>query len=755
MSSVLLLLTAPAWRGSGVSFKKIRAALQAHGHQVTALVACAEVALELEKCPGEVVQLPISGSGWKTRRSIRAKWGNRQFDLVLTDSPRDVRIASLANLGPIVWRVNLPNRPVPADPWSRYLFRRVRHLVFQSHFIQKLTCDGAPWLKALPQSVIANGYDPELWRPDQAGAMTWREKMGISADTPLVVTVAALSREKAIPETLVFSRQLARLLPGMRHLVIGEGADRADLEAQAGPQVSFIGNLDAESTRDAMRAADLVTHFSRREVFPNVVAEAMALGAVVLGADTGGVAEVMGGAGVTINPDKPQDAAATAFELLQHPEQRQLIGQRARQRIVSQYPGQKMANAWAGLVEQLTSVSMGGSQRRSLLLSYDFPPISGGIARWMEGLVRSAPPGTILVSTGGKGSADERDFDQSLGSRVDRIAVPPDRLRTLQGLLRWGHRSVRLARDRQVKFAWANPFRPAGVVAWWTERKTALPYGIIFHGGDILSLREKLRKHAWKRRLHRAVIRRAAVLVVNSHWTAERARELLMQLDLPEHSSRIRVIHPGTDPDHWRASKEEVASFMARHQLPAGRWLVTVARLVAHKGIDTTIDLLATLAPEYPQLHYAIVGRGPARLALESRVRELALSGRVHFLDHLDDEELPSAYRMADLVMGLSREAGTEVEGFGITFLEAAASERAVVAGASGGTADAVIHGVTGLLVSPGSPAEAVAAVRQLLEDPERCARLGAAGAARVRDGFTWSRVVQEFESTARELGRK
>lgn len=390
--------------------------------------------------------------------------------------------------------------------------------------------------------------------------------------------------------------------------------------------------------------------------------------------------------------------------------------------------------------------------KHDLLFTYDFPPLGGGIARWMEELARGYPPGTLRVSTGTV--ADQDEVDAALPNPVDRLPLAAPRLKTLQGLLLWSRRATALARDPEARFAWCGNLRPATYPAKWAWERTGLPYGILVHGGDVLQLRHKLARSAMKRRTYRPMLDSAAVFVANSRWTADRTRSLLMDLGLDAAASRVRVVPLGTDPVRWAPDPEAAAAFRMRRKLPEGRWLLTVARLVPHKGIDTAIEVLSRLAEEMPDLRYAIIGRGAYEDRLRALAQELGVADRVHLLTDVGDAELPAAFAMADVYVGLSREAGLDVEGFGIALLEAAACGLPVVAGASGGIADAVADGETGVLVAPTDLHAATDAVRHLLVDRTLAARLGAAGRERVVARYTWSRVVGELRAIAEELGR-
>ncbi|MGH7521470.1 MAG: glycosyltransferase family 4 protein, partial [Gemmatimonadales bacterium] len=111
----------------------------------------------------------------------------------------------------------------------------------------------------------------------------------------------------------------------------------------------------------------------------------------------------------------------------------------------------------------------------------------------------------------------------------------------------------------------------------------------------------------------------------------------------------------------------------------------------------------------------------------------------------IPDADLPALYNAADLYVGASRRHELLVEGFGISLVEASACGLAVVGGRSGGVPDAVREGETGILVDPDDPAAVAAGVTELLSDPERRQRLGAAGRRAVETYYNWDRVVQEL----------
>ena len=385
-----------------------------------------------------------------------------------------------------------------------------------------------------------------------------------------------------------------------------------------------------------------------------------------------------------------------------------------------------------------------------LLLTYDFPPIGGGIARWMAELAKRYPAGSLVVSTGQNG--DSSDVDAGFPNRVDRLAIHARRLRTIQGLLLWSRRVAVLARSTDAEFIWCGNIKPAAYPARWTMERTGTPFGILLHGGDLLILQHQIHQSALKRKTAAALLSAAAVLVANSEWTRDRCLTLLGELEIDAPADLVRVVPLGADQTFFRPGID-TTEVRARYGLDAGRWLLSVARLTRHKGIDTALGALARLAGRHPDLRYAVVGTGEEREALEAEARELGVAERVRFLTDVPDRDLPALYNSADIYLGISRLMEQRVEGFGISLAEASACGIPVVAGRSGGIPAAVREGETGLLVDAESVEAVSQTVERLLGDAPLRARLGAAGRRAVETHYNWDRVTRDLVRIGRELG--
>jgi glycosyltransferase involved in cell wall biosynthesis len=223
-------------------------------------------------------------------------------------------------------------------------------------------------------------------------------------------------------------------------------------------------------------------------------------------------------------------------------------------------------------------------------------------------------------------------------------------------------------------------------------------------------------------------------LAVSSHV----ARRLAESLKIPDR--KIRVVHNGIDPAPFEQTPGAWAAADTKRE-PHQPTVVTLARLSPQKGIDT----LVTAAGLVPEAKFLVVGDGPERTALEAQAESLGISSRVSFLGHRRD--VPALLASADVFALPSL-----FEGLPLSVLEAMAAAKPVVASRIGGTDEAVVDGVTGILVPPSDPAALAQAIRTVLADPQLAARLGGAGRARVHEAFTTQAMVRGVEAVYDEL---
>jgi phosphatidylinositol alpha-1,6-mannosyltransferase len=172
----------------------------------------------------------------------------------------------------------------------------------------------------------------------------------------------------------------------------------------------------------------------------------------------------------------------------------------------------------------------------------------------------------------------------------------------------------------------------------------------------------------------------------------------------------------------------------------AGPRLLSVGRLIARKGFDTTLQAVAELRRRWPGLSWTVLGDGPERGRLLDARRRLGLDEcAVAFRGSCTTAELELAWSAAEVfVLPVREEKLGDTEGYGLVFLEAGVRGLPVVGGRSAGAAEAVVPGRTGLLADPPEdPASVAACVDALLREPARARAMGAAGRARVEAAHT------------------
>jgi Glycosyltransferase len=176
--------------------------------------------------------------------------------------------------------------------------------------------------------------------------------------------------------------------------------------------------------------------------------------------------------------------------------------------------------------------------------------------------------------------------------------------------------------------------------------------------------------------------------------------------------------------------------------------LLTVGRLVPRKGVDTVLRALPLLRTSFPDLRYRVVGSGPYLERLMKLSHQLDVQGMVEFVGRVPESGLPGVYQNAHIFVMPVREeqGGASVEGFGIVFLEAAASGLPVVTTWGSGAEEALVPGETGRLVPPDDPAALAAVLLDLLRDAHLREAMGQAGRRWVETHMTWEHAAERME---------
>ncbi|HST05281.1 MAG TPA: glycosyltransferase family 4 protein [Chloroflexia bacterium] len=191
---------------------------------------------------------------------------------------------------------------------------------------------------------------------------------------------------------------------------------------------------------------------------------------------------------------------------------------------------------------------------------------------------------------------------------------------------------------------------------------------------------------------------------------------------------------------------------MRNLQMHAGRMirdrkvLLTVGRLIERKGVVHFLtEIMPRLLAHRQDITYLIVGEGPQRDLIETRIASLHLGNHVCLLGRVDDDTLRAAYSIADLFIMPNIPVQNDIEGFGLVALEAAAAGRYVVASKLDGIPEAIVPGENGTLLDPLDTDAYVETILELLADDEERSRLGQRARAFARDRYSWDIIARRY----------
>lgn len=361
---------------------------------------------------------------------------------------------------------------------------------------------------------------------------------------------------------------------------------------------------------------------------------------------------------------------------------------------------------------------------RILLLAADFPPSVGGIQTMLLEIFRRLPDEVTVLAPAEAGAAEA---DRAQPFSVVRAGTRP-RL-GVAGLVRMLLRAMWecCARPPDLVVCGHVVTAPIGLLV---KRLFRRPYVVFTYAWEV-------QRKRWSRVIGR-VLRGADAVVAISAFTRDAVKRFGVAPD------RIHIISPGVDP--VRFSPTDGVEVRQRPWRPT---LLTVARLnERYKGHDSVIRALPLILAKVPEARYVVAGQGRLQDYLEALARNVGVAEAVVFVGAVPDSDLPRLYRECDVFVLASRNSrtGGGGEGFGIVCLEAAATEKPVVAGRSGALPDTVQDGATGLLVHGDDPLELAEAVVKLLTDSAFAGRLGRAGRRRVLQEMTWEHARDKVQ---------
>lgn len=384
--------------------------------------------------------------------------------------------------------------------------------------------------------------------------------------------------------------------------------------------------------------------------------------------------------------------------------------------------------------------------KKSLLITLDFPPQIGGVARYMKNVCANLPSSSVAVlapEIKGANIHDAKIWDSRRQYKVHRRKLLFKLIWPAWLLLIW--RIYRTAKGEKAEILQVGQVLPVGTAVYLLTRlKRRWKYIVYSHGMDITMPQ----KRRFKRFLLRKILHNAAKVVTVSSFT----RNELVKLGVAR--DKIVMVSPGVKVfELFDDTKTIALETVHRYDLVGRRVLLSVGRLVERKGHDVVLRALPEVVRHFPNLLYVVVGSGPYLETLKNLAIKLRLEHNVLFAGSVTDKQKITWYELCEVfIMTPKRLSNDDVEGFGIVYLEANALGRPVIASDSGGVSEAVINGSNGFLIEPENVARTAEAIISLLSDTELARSLGEHGRDRAIKEFTWPVQVAKLISALEQL---
>lgn len=344
--------------------------------------------------------------------------------------------------------------------------------------------------------------------------------------------------------------------------------------------------------------------------------------------------------------------------------------------------------------------------KKTLVLTHEYYPFKGGVARYCHNLFRFFAEDEYLVVTDNKKVKPAANI---INTKLVWSKLKPSWLLAYFKL-------KKIIKKNNIEQIFTPNILPLGTLAYFLK----IPYIISLHGLDInLAL-------ANKPALAKKILINAKAIIVNSQNTAKIIEPLGIN------KNKIHLLYPGRD-FNTNYDQTKLEAFRKKLNITDEKIIITLARLNKRKGQDLVIRAMAQLKENY-KLKYFIIGSGQEKKYLESLIKEYKLNNNVFIFDNIDDEELIYFFKLANLFVLPHRHMDNDIEGFGIVFLEAALCSLPIIAGDSGGVKEVFNSSEQAIFINSDDLRSLVKAVEYLLNNPIEADKLAKAAYKRAME---------------------
>ena len=355
-----------------------------------------------------------------------------------------------------------------------------------------------------------------------------------------------------------------------------------------------------------------------------------------------------------------------------------------------------------------------------LIITRSFPPEVGGMQNLMWGLAKSLSK-IDLIKVFADYHENFEDFDQNVSFSIERVSG----IKILRKYRKPSLINEYLNQNKNVKCIIADHWKSLELIKSKKKKICLIHSKEINHQKGSL-LNKKVLK----------VLNSVDHVIANSVFTKNLAKTIGVEED------KITVINPGVDPIE-EIPKQDLKK---AEEILAGKKhrLITVSRFDKRKNHEKVIMAVRNLKEIYPEIVYTCIGYGEEEEKLKKLVIELKLDQQVIFLKDVPNELKNALVAKSNIFIMPSIIYKKSVEGFGISFIEAAQLGITSIAGKDGGASDAVIHNKTGLICDGNNLDEIYSSINELFKD-NKYLEFGKEAKANSKN-FLWNKIIEKYK---------
>lgn len=374
------------------------------------------------------------------------------------------------------------------------------------------------------------------------------------------------------------------------------------------------------------------------------------------------------------------------------------------------------------------------NKNKLLFFSYDFPPLEGGISRLCDEIVKQ------FISKGWDVEALSQERNIKGGYKTNNYPIK----RVQEKRFYKEYESYKILKKCPKKtLIITGVWHPEALLAILAGHKNVV---VLAHGNDIMKGKKSF-KNSILSFFRKIVLEKSKLVICNSHYTEKTILE-----QFPNINTKVCTL--GVDEKRFTPTDDK-NKIRKELSLPIDKKIIlTTSRVNKYKAHDVVLKALSLLEKNIlEQLHYCVVGRGDYLESLQKLAKELNIEQYVQWYGFIEEDDLPKIYQASDLFVLCTREEKDikAVEGFGLVFLEAQASQTPCIGADQGGISDAISHENGGWLIERDDEKKLSEYFKELVSNPEKFEKEGIKARKRVETETTWEHFGEKVFKIIKE----